>query len=245
MFITDYRALQRTDLRDTGASAYFSDAELDGFHLRALQQYAKYLPATKQLTLSIPAGQALTPLPQDFLAPEPNTFLTAVGVVPQASGNYSDLYAQSEAFQPATAGLEAGFAGSSYSDWLMGPLTSVVSTTVATILPGNPPSLLLSPVPKLAISASVLYFADYVLPGPSPGGPAANLPDRESGLVLDYACHLACEALLGDLTLTQSIKVGDRQITRASAVPAIAAKSERKRLAFDQLTRNRAIGSMG
>jgi hypothetical protein len=243
MLITDYRALQRTDLRDTGASAYFADPELDGFHRRALDEYARYCNNLKRFELIIPAAQAVTPLPADFIAPDPKTFLNAVGAVPSAAADYTDLYSQSEAFQPSTGGLESSFAGSSYLNWLYGPLqTTTQPTTSATILPGSPPSLLLDPAPASAVDAFVLYNADYALPTTSVVG---SLADRESGIVLDYACHLACEALLGDPTFLQSYKIADEAVNRAAVVAAITAKSVRKRKSFDQWTRNRPIGMMG
>jgi hypothetical protein len=242
MFTTDYRALQRTDLRDTGASAYFADPELDGFHQRALREYARYQPLTKQLTLSIPAGQALTALPADFISPDPRTFLAAVGAVPCAPGGYSDVYSQSEAFQPVLGEIS----GSAYNPTYLNDFTPsyfpMPKPTTATLIEGNPPSLLLDPAPARAIASAVLYRADYLMPTVSVAG---SLPDRQSGIVLDLACHLACEALLGDASFLQSYKITDEAINRGAVVVAITAKSQRKRAAFDRETRLKAIGSMG
>lgn len=240
MLIGDYRALQRTDLRDTGTSDYFTDVELDGFHQRALRQYARWHPLTKPLDLSIPAGQTVTTLPADFIDPDPATFLAAVGAVPCAPGGYADVYAQSEAFQAPTGGMD-GFS-SAYGSYGLGYLFFPSRPTTATILEGNPPSLMLDPAPARAIAAKVLYQADYAMPTDSVAG---SLADRNSDIILNYACHLACEAMLSDPTLLQSYKVAYEAVNRSRLVDAIAGKSQRKLAAFNSWTASRPLGSMG
>jgi hypothetical protein len=241
MLITDYRALQRTDLRDTGASLYFSDAELDGFHQRALDHYADFIPNVKRLALSIPIGQDTTLMPADFISPEPRTFLLAVGAIPQTIGTYADVFAQSESLQAPMGGMEADFIGNPYLNWEYGALMPPPPVTRATILPGNPPTLILDPPPTSAISGNVFYYASYALPTTTVAG---TLPDRQSGPLLAYACYLATEALLGDGAAVASLKAGDREFKRDQWAQRLEIKAEKKLAEFEKATRFRPLGGM-
>lgn len=240
MLLDDYRAQQRTDLRDVGGIKYFEDAELDLFHRRALDEYARYKPFVKPMTLDLVAGTEAVPLPDDLIAVDPRSFQQALGIpggyVPVRTG-YGTIFQLSNDAAAPTVGMEADFRG------YLGPFggTPCPPATTYTFLDGAPPQLIIRPAPAASGSYPIFYQADYALPTDADPG---NLPDRDAGIVLDFACHLACEAMLSDPTLLQSYKITDEAIDRKQVVAAIQEKSRTKRASFDRWTLQRPLGGL-
>lgn len=243
MLITDYRAAQRNDLRDFGSAAYFTDEALDDFHSRALREFARYCPMLMPFTLRLVAGEEVVNLPGDWLDVHRPSFETALGIAGSyvaVQTGYALLYAAAEQGRAPMAGLEMDFSGRwlPYDPWQQ--LLSAAPTY--TFLFTKPSQLVIRPAPRVDASHPIFYFATYRMPTEQTPG---SVSDADSDIVLAWACHLACDALLGDPDMVETVKVGDREIKRDEFARQIAAKSERKRDLFDKLMRYRPIGTMG
>ncbi len=243
MLITDYRAAQRNDLRDFGIGAYFQDPALDDFHARALRELARYRPLLRPYTLDLLARQEVVTLPADWLDVHRPSFEQALGIAgaySELQTSYGLLVAVAEQGRAPTAGFEMDFAGRRLP---YGPRQQAnPSEPTYTFLTANPPQLVIRPAPAADASYPIFYFARYQLPTEDAPGSA---PDSDSDLILAWACHLACEAALGDPDMLGNFKVGDREVKRDEFARQLAAKSARKRDQFEKLTRFRPIGSMG
>lgn len=243
MLITDYRAAQRNDLRDFGSAAYFKDEALDDFHARALREVARYRPMLMPFTLRLVAGEEVVNLPDDWLDVHRPSFETALGIAGSYTAvqtGYTLLYAAAEQGRAPMAGLEMDFSGRwlPYDPWQQGGSASPTYTILST----SPPRLVIRPAPTSDASHPIFYFANHRLPTEQAPG---TIADADSDIVLAWACHLACEALLGDPDMIETVKVGDREVKRDEFARQISAKSERKRDLFDKLMRYRPIGAMG
>ncbi|MBO9539676.1 hypothetical protein J7643_03690 [bacterium] len=243
MLITDYRATQRNDLRDFGNAAYFTDAALDDFHARALREFARYRPMLMPFTLQLVAGEEVVSLPDDWLDVHRPSFETTLGIAGSYSSvqmGYALLYAAAEQGRAPTAGLEMDFSGRwiPYDPWQHGVPDGPTYTFIST----RPSRLVIRPAPIADASHPIFYFATHRMPTEQEPG---SLSDADSDIVLAWACHLACEALLGDPDMVETVKVGDREIKRDEFARQVAAKSQRKRDLVDKLLRYRPIGSMG
>ncbi len=243
MLIADYRAAQRNDLRDFGAGAYFQDEALDDFHARALREFARYRPLLRPLTLHLVGGQEVVNLPGDWLDVHRPSFELALGIAGSYTAiqtGYGLLYAAAEQGRAPTAGMDMDFAGKwlPYDPWQQ----ALAANPTYTFLSANPPQLVIRPAPESDASFPIFYFASYQLPTDTAPGSAS---DADSDLILAWACHLACEAALGDPDMLGNFKVGDREIKRDEFARQLAAKSERKRDQFEKLLRFRPVGSMG
>lgn len=244
MRITDYRAAQRNDLRDLGIGPYFQDADLDDFHARALRKYGRYDPLLRPLTLVLTAGQEETALPADWQDVHRPSFEAALGIAgaytPAPTG-YGLLYTAAEQGRAPMAGFEMDFAGRwlPYDPWKSQPTPA---NPTYTFLNGNPPKLIVRPAPTADARFPIFYFARHALPTDQLPG---TVPDADSDLILTWACHLACEAFLGDPDMLSTFKVGDREVRRDEFARQVAAKSVRKRDEFESRTRFRPAGSMG
>lgn len=243
MLITDYRAAQRSDLRDFGCGATFDDDKLDEFHARSLRAYSRYRPFLMPFTLRLVAGEETVELPDDWLDVHRPSFDAALGLsggYTAVQTSYSLLLAAVEQGRPPMAGLEMDFSSRrlAYDPWQ----PDAPGGTTYTFLATQPPRLVIRPAPITGAVHPIFYFASHRLPDAQQPG---TLPDAESDLVLAWACHLACEALLGDPAILETVKVGDREIKRDEVARQIAAKSERKRDVFDKLLRYRPTGAMG
>lgn len=243
MLLADYRAAQRNDLRDLGLGPYFQDADLNDFHARALREYGRYHPLLRPLALTFTAGQEEIALPADWQEVHRPSFEAALGIAgsyaPIQTG-YGLLYAAAEQGRAPTAGLEMDFAGRwlPYDHW---QVQSPPASPTYTFLGGNPPRLIVRPAPTSDARYPIFYFASHALPTESAPG---TVPEADSDLVLAWACHLACEAFLGDPDMLSTFKVGDREVRRDEFARQVAAKSERKRDEFESRTRFRPAGSL-
>lgn len=242
MNLLDYRASQRRDLRDIGANAYFGDPDLDDFHARALREFARYRPLLKPLSLVFVRSQDAIALPTDYQDVHRPSFEAALGIQGAYSPvqtNYGLVYQNAEAGRAPMSGFEMDFSGS----WLpYDPLSQASpNEPIYTFLPGNPATLVIRPAPTVDASYPIFYFASYQLPTETAPG---SLPDSDSDIILAWACHLACEAILSDPDMLGNFKVGDREVKRDEFARQLALKSERKRDQFEKITRFRPIGSM-
>lgn len=244
MLLADYRAAQRNDLRDLGLGPYFQDADLDDFHARALREYGRYRPLLRPFALLLTAGEESVDLPPDWQGVHPPSFESALGIAGSYSPiptSYGLVYAAAAQGRPPVAGLEMDFAGSSLvADPWQGHTTA--ANPLYTFLTGNPPRLIIRPAPITSGSFPIFYFAQHALPLADSAG---TVPDADADLILAWACHLACEAALGDPDMLSSYKVGDREVRRDEFARQVAAKSARKRDEFENRTRHRPVGSMG
>lgn len=243
MNLLDYRSAQRRDLRDVGANSYFEDADLDDYHQRALREFARYRPLLKPFSLIFVAGQDTIPLPADYQDIHRPSFEAALGIqgaYNPVQTNYGLVYQNAEEGRAPMSGFEMDFSGRwlPYDPWSQ----ASPDDPVYAFLPGNPATLVVRPAPSLDATYPIFYFASYALPTVSQAG---SVSDADSNLILAWACHLACEAVLGDPDMVGNFKVGDRAISRDEFTRQLAAKSQRKRDQFENLTRFRPIGSMG
>lgn len=243
MNLLDYRAAQRRDLRDIGGAPYFQDADLDDFHSRALREFARYRPLLKPLALVFVAGQDTIGLPTDFQETHRPSFEAALGIqgaYNPISTSYGLVYQNAESGRAPLSGFEMDFSGRwlPYDPWSQ----ASPSDPVYTFLSGNPATLVVRPAPTSDASFPIFYFAGYQLPTETAVG---SLPDSDADLILAWACHLACEAILSDPDMLGNFKVGDREVKRDEFARGLAAKSERKRDQFEKFMRFRPIGSMG
>lgn len=241
LYLTDYRAYQRTDLRDVGASQYFSDADLDGFHRRALQALQRFVPLLKPYTLSLVAGQDTYTLPADWLDVHRPSFEQALGLAgayQAVSAGYGVVYQLSENLHPQ------GWAEANpYDRWAVTPSGRPPTYT---FLNGSPRRLVIQPAPASPASYPMFYLAAYNMPALNSTAPAVadTVSDADSDAVLTFACHLACDAILSDPTALQTLKVGDRIVDRKEVAKQLGEKSGRKLAEFDRTIRNRPIGGM-
>lgn len=243
MNLLDYRAAQRRDLRDIGGAPYFQDADLDDFHARALREFARFRPLLKPMVIPFVAGQDTIALQTDFQEIHRPSFEAALdiqGAYNPVQTNYGLVYQNAESGRAPMAGFETDFSGRwlPYDPWSQ----ATPDDAVYTFLPGNPATLIVRPAPSMDASHPIFYFASYQLPTESAPG---SVSDADSDLILAWACHLACEAILSDPDMLGNFKVGDREVKRDEFARGLAAKSERKRDQFEKLTRFRPIGSMG
>jgi len=243
VLITDYRAAQRSDLRDLGCSAYFDDEKLDEFHARSLRAYSRYRPYLMPFILRLIAGEENVELPEDWLDVHRPSFDAALGLAggyTAVQTSYSLLLAAAEEGRPPMSGLEMDFSAGRLTYDPYQP--DAPGRPTYTFLATQPPRLVIRPAPTTGAVHPIFYFASHRLASAQQPG---TLPDAESDLVLAWACHLACEALLGDPAILETVKVGDRELKRDEFARQLAAKSDRKRDVFDRLLRYRPIGAMG